>query len=143
MKQTSPCLLPNHVAYSITSHRPLCKHRSVKLLLTMLFKMSTPAPFHIPFSFFLNYILLIIRLQLSQFSLFAPLHPAPPTPSGHPPPLFMSMSQAYKFFGFSISYAVLYIPVAILFVLFNPLISSPIPLHLPPIWQPSKHSLYP
>ena len=28
-----------------------------------------------------------------------------------------------------------------LFVLLNPLTSSPIPLHSPPIWQPSKHSI--
>ena len=30
-----------------------------------------------------------------------------------------------------------------LFVLLNPLTSSPIPPHSPPIWQPTKYSLYP
>ena len=33
---------------------------------------------------FLNYILLFMLLQLSQFPLFAPLHSATPLPSGNP-----------------------------------------------------------
>ena len=37
-----------------------------------------------------------------------------PLPQAIPTPLFMSMGHAYKFFGYSISYTVLYIPMAIL-----------------------------
>ena len=48
-----------------------------------------------------------------SFSPFALLHPAPAHSLGQsPPPL--SMGQTYVFFGYSISYTVLYIPVAIL-----------------------------
>ena len=54
-------------------------------------------------------------LQLSQFSPFAPHPPSTsPLPQAISTPLFMSMGQAYKFFGYSFSYTVLYIPVAIL-----------------------------
>ena len=37
-----------------------------------------------------------------------------PLPQAIPTPLFMSMGHAYKFFGYCISYTVLYIPMAIL-----------------------------
>ena len=68
----------------------------------------------------LNYILLIMLLQLSQLLLFCP--PPPSTPhslrqSPHqaiPTPLFMSMGHEYRFFGYSIPYTVPYIPVVIL-----------------------------
>ena len=49
--------------------------------------------------------------------------------------LFMSMDHALKFFDYSISYTVLYSPMAILWLLFvhiNPLTSSPIAPHLLP-----------
>ena len=39
-----------------------------------------------------------------------------PYPQAIPPPLFMSMGHAYKFFGYSISCTVLYIPMAILWL---------------------------
>ena len=61
-----------------------------------------------------NYILLILLLQLSQFFPFALLHSASPFPQAIPRPLFMSMGQVYKFFIYSNSYTVLYIPMAIL-----------------------------
>ena len=49
-----------------------------------------------------------------NFSSFVPLHPAPPTPSGNSTPLSMSMGHVRKSFDYSISYTVLYIPLAIL-----------------------------
>ena len=45
---------------------------------------------------------------------FAPFHPSLPFPQPIPTPLFMSVGHTYKFFGYSISYTVLYIPMAIL-----------------------------
>ena len=53
-------------------------------------------------------------LQLSQFYPFAPSTKRPPLPQAIPTQLFMSMGHGYKFFGYSISYTVLYIPTAIL-----------------------------
>ena len=47
--------------------------------------------------------------------LIFPLCP-PPLPQAIPIPLFMSVGHVYKFFGFSISYTVLYIPMAILYL---------------------------
>ena len=53
-------------------------------------------------------------LQLSQFPLFAPSTQLPPQlPQAIPPPLFMSMVMC-RFFGYYISYTVLYIHLAIL-----------------------------
>ena len=49
-----------------------------------------------------------------DFFPFALLHPAPPFPQAIPVPLFISMGHAYKFFGCSLSYTVLYILTAIL-----------------------------
>ena len=71
---------------------------------------------------FLNFILfyfLIIFYWLCyhscpNFPPLAPIHPAPPPPTGNPPPLFMSMGHVCKFFGCVISYTVFYIPMAIL-----------------------------
>ena len=65
------------------------------------------------------------------FPTLLPLHPAPPIPQAVPLSLFTSMSHAYTFFGYSISYTLLYIPMLwcnFLFVLLNTLTSSPIPL---------------
>ena len=78
-----------------------------------------------------------------DFSHYTPLHSALPLLQTIPPPLFMSIGHVCKFFGCSISYTVLYIVMAILyylFVLLNPLTSSPIPT---PIWQQTKCSRYP
>ena len=54
---------------------------------------------------------------------FGPLHLVSPIPSGnpHPPPQFMSMGRACKFFGCSIFYSVLNIP---LFILYLPICTS-------------------
>ena len=67
------------------------------------------------FEHFKNYILLTMLLQLSQY--FSPL----PTSTQHPQlsqaiptPLFMSTGHVYMFFGYSISYAILYNTMAIL-----------------------------
>ena len=60
------------------------------------------------YRFIFHYILLITLLQLSWFLPLCPSPPSTPTPSGSPPPLFMSMSLAYRFFGYSVSYTVLY-----------------------------------
>ena len=88
---------------------------------------------------FKNYILLIMLLQLSQFSpLCLPPSSIPHSLRQSPHHLFMSMGHTYKFFGYSISYTVLYIPMAILFVLLNTFASSHIPPQAAPIWQPSK-----
>ena len=64
--------------------------------------------------YFFNCILLILLLQLSQFSPFAPSTQHPLLTQAISPPLFLSMSHAYKFFSYSISYTLLYIPMAIL-----------------------------
>ena len=84
-------------------------------------------------------------LQLSDISPFVPLHTAPLLSQALPPPLLTSMGHIYKFFGYSISYTVLYIFLAILKL---PSCVIPSPLHPfphtpPPTWQSSKCSLYP
>ena len=48
------------------------------------------------------------------FSSFVTLHKAPPLSQAIPERLFLSTGDAYKFFGYSISYTVLYIPMVIL-----------------------------
>ena len=60
-----------------------------------------------------------------DFSPFALLHPALPTCLGNPPPLFTSMGHVYKFFGYSISCTVLYIPLPtyLYFLIPSPLLS--------------------
>ena len=45
-----------------------------------------------------------------NFSLFAPLHPAPPTPSSNLHTMVMSIGPVYKFFGYSLSYTTLHPP---------------------------------
>ena len=102
------------------------------------------------FFFFLNCILLIILLHLSQFFHLCP----PPSSTSHSrrqsPHQFPHQCSCpwvmCRFFDYSISYTVLHIPMATLYCLFvlcHPLSSSPILPQLPPIWQPSKHCLYP
>ena len=59
--------------------------------------------------YFIDYAITVVLI----FPL-SPLPPSTPIPSGISPPLFMSMGHVYKFFGCSISYTVLYIPIAIL-----------------------------
>ena len=74
------------------------------------------------FSFF-KYILLIMLLQLSHFSPFIPLCPATPLPSAFPPtPQFNSIGCKYKFFGFSISYTILNLPLSLFYLPFMLLI---------------------
>ena len=52
-------------------------------------------------------------LNLSEFSPFVPLHQAPPFPLATPP--FSSCPWVmHRFFGYSVCYTVLYIPMAIL-----------------------------
>ena len=67
---------------------------------------------------FLKFILIIFDYAITVVLIVLTL---PPTPTQHPPllraipaPLFRSMSHVCKFFGYSISYTVLYIPMAIL-----------------------------
>ena len=92
---------------------------------------------------FFKYILFIMLLQLSHFFLpFIPLCPA--LPYQHSTPSFMSMGHACKFFGFSISYTVLNLPLSILYLpsmllipcTFSLLYSSPPSPH----WKPSMWS---
>ena len=66
------------------------------------------------YTYFLNYILLIMLLLLTQFSPVSSLHPTPSTASGNPHTIVHVHAQEYKFFGFSIPYTVLYIPMAVL-----------------------------
>ena len=63
---------------------------------------------------FLNYVLLIMLLQLCYFPPLPLSTQHPPLPHAIPTPLFMSMGHACKFFGYSIYCTVLYIPMAIL-----------------------------
>ena len=70
-------------------------------------------------SFLKQFLFLIMFYGLWYYSYpdFPPLHPStqhPVLPQAIPPPLFMSMGHAYKFFGYSISYTVLYIAIVIL-----------------------------
>ena len=96
---------------------------------------------------FLSYIWWIMLLQLSQFP---PLR-APPLSSLHS----LRQSSHHCSYPWVMHISSLASPFPLLyftspslfcnclFVLLNPLTSSPTPLHPSPIWQPSKHSLYP
>ena len=66
-----------------------------------------------PYSFLNVY---FIDYAITVVLIFSPLspHPVPPTPSGNPSTMFMSVGHVFKFFWYSFSYAVLYIPMAIL-----------------------------
>ena len=64
-----------------------------------------------------KYILLIMLLQLSHvFLSFIPLCSVPLLPSSNSPPQFMSLGHTCKFFGFSISYTILNLPLTILYL---------------------------
>ena len=64
---------------------------------------------------FSNHILLIMLLQLSQFSPFALLPPSTtPLPQAIPTLLSVSIGHVYIFFAYSFPYAVLDIPMTIL-----------------------------
>ena len=75
-------------------------------------------------------------LQLSQLSPFAPLCLELPSIQQYPT-YFMSMGHAYKFFGFSISYTILNLPLSMLYLPFMLLIPYPFSpiLPLPPLRQ--------
>ena len=60
--------------------------------------------------YFIDYAITVVLI----FPLCPPPPSTPPQPHAIPTPLFMSMGHAYKFFGYSISSTVLYIPMAIL-----------------------------
>ena len=68
------------------------------------------------FIFYFKCILLIILLKLSH--IFLPyISLCPVTPSSPAfPAYFMSMDHTYKFFGFSISYTILNLPLSILYL---------------------------
>ena len=53
-------------------------------------------------------------LQLSQFSPLCPLPLSAPHSLRPPHTMFTTMGYEYEFFGYSISYAVFYMPMAIL-----------------------------
>ena len=57
-----------------------------------------------------------IDYAITVVPIFPPLSPStqhPSLPQAIPTPLFMSLDHTYKFFGYSISYTMLYIPMAI------------------------------
>ena len=60
--------------------------------------------------YFIDYAMTV--LLISPF--LAPSNQHALIPHTIPPPLFMSMGHAYKFFGYSLSYTVLYTPMAIM-----------------------------
>ena len=60
-----------------------------------------------------NFLSYSIDYFITVVLIFLPLPPStehPLLPQAIPTPLFMSMGHVYKFFGYSISYTVLYIP---------------------------------
>ena len=61
--------------------------------------------------YFIDYAITVVPI-----SPLCPLHPVSTLPQAIPPLLFTSMGHAYKFFGYSISYTVLYIPMASLYL---------------------------
>ena len=105
------------------------------------------------FSFFnhLNHFSIILYwlwyYSSPNFPPFAPFHHTSSTPSGNPPnhcshPWIMQVSSLAP------PFPILYFTSPWLFcnyllVCLNPLTSWPIPPRPPPMWQPSKHSLYP
>ena len=96
---------------------------------------------------FYNYILLNMLLQLSWFFPLCP--PLPTTPySLRQSPHHCSCPWVKCVSSLATPFSILYFTSPrlfcnYLFVLFNPLTSSPIPPHRPAIWQPSKCSPYP
>ena len=84
--------------------------------------------------------------QMSSFFPFCPPLASYPLPQAVPTPLSMPTGHAYIFFGYSIAYAVLTSPWLFCYyqsVLLNSFtFFLPHPSNTPPIWQPSKHSMY-
>ena len=83
--------------------------------------------------YFIDYAITVVPF----FLLFIPLHPALPLPPACPllTPQFMSMGCTYKFFGFSISYTILTLPLSILY--------QPSMLLIPCTFPPFPPSLFP
>ena len=97
--------------------------------------------------YFLNYILLIMLSQFSWLYLLCTLSTQhTPLPQAIPPPLLMSWVMHIS--SLATPFPILYFTSTqlfcnYLFTLLNPLTSSLIPPCTPPIWQPSKCSVYP
>ena len=99
-------------------------------------------------SFFLKIYIYYIDYAIRLVSIFPHLLPCtqhPPLPQAIPTQLFMYIGMCINSLG--TPFPVLYLTspwllCSYLFIL-NPLTSSPIPPHAPPIWQLWKHSLYP
>ena len=82
-------------------------------------------------------------LQLSQFSPFAPSYPASPGPSGNPHTTVHA--HGFCIYVLWLLFSLLYIPWLFCdyqLVLLSPFIFFSHTPNAPPIWQPSKHSLY-
>ena len=95
--------------------------------------LLSPKVYPLPLVFFKKYILLVMLSQLSHFSPFIPLCPATPLPSAFPPtPQFNSIGCKYKFFGFSVSYTILNLPLSLFYLPFMLLTHCSLPL--PPCW---------
>ena len=128
-----------HVSANLFSHVMAEPHTIAYLLHTIIVMVLIFLPFLL---YFIDYAITVVLIFL--------LYPPPPST---PYSLRQSLHNCSRPWVMCISY--LAIPFAILyvtsswlfcnyqFVILNPLTSSPIPLHLPPIWQPSKHSPYP
>ena len=91
-------------------------------------------------------ILLIVLLQFSQFFTFCLPHPAPPASHKQSPHL-CSCPWVMHISSLATPFLILYFTSPwlfcnYLFILLNPLTSSPIPLHSLLIWQPSNCSPY-
>ena len=85
------------------------RHSNSRTFLMHFQSDDLPCVSTLSFYFIFNYILLIIPLQLSQFFPLSSSPPStPPLPQAMPPPFFMFVGHAYKFFGYAISYIVLY-----------------------------------
>ena len=96
---------------------------------------------------FLNYILLIMLLQLPQFLPLCPPPPSTPHSLRQSPP-HCSCPWVMGISSLATPFCILYFTSPwlfcnYLFVILNSLTSSPILPNPPPIWQPSKCSPYP
>ena len=97
--------------------------------------------------FFIYFILLYYAIWLSQFFPPSPLPPSTPN-SFRPSPYLRACPWVMHISSLATSFPILYLTSPwlfcnYLFVLLNPLTSSPISPHPPPIRQPPKCSLYP
>ena len=72
-------------------------------------------------------------LQFSHFFPFAPFCLVPPFSSAISPPWFMSVGHACKFFGFSLTYTILNLPLSILFL--QIMLLDPCTISLFPVFQ--------